>query len=125
MVLPKETSPLQFVHETDLIRIILHCLKNEVSGAFNIAGAGTITVAEMVRLMGNRPIWVPSRLLYPLNQAAWALRLHFITRFPSAALGMFRYSWVASPQRFIEQTGFAYDFDSRGAFVDFARQGGH
>ncbi|MCB2145948.1 MAG: SDR family oxidoreductase [Deltaproteobacteria bacterium] len=124
VVLPKETSPLQFVHEKDLMRAILHCLKNDVSGTFNIAGAGTITVAEMVRLMGNRPVWVPSRLLYPLNRIAWALRLHFITRFPSAALGLFRYSWVASPKRFIEKTGFSYAFDSRTAFEDFARLAG-
>lgn len=121
VVLPRETSPLQFVHETDLMRAILLCLKNDVSGTFNIAGAGTITVADMVRRMGNRPVWVPSRFLYPLNRIAWALRLHFITRFPSAALGLFRYSWVASPMRFIEKTGFSYEFDSRTAFEDFAR----
>ena len=121
VVLPKETSPLQFVHEADLMRAILVCLKNDVSGTFNIAGAGTITVAEMVRLLGNLPVWVPSRFLYPLNRIAWALRLHFITRFPSAALGLFRYSWVASPTRFIEKTGFSYEFDSRTAFEDFAR----
>lgn len=124
VVLPRENSPLQFVHETDLIRAILHCLKNEVSGAFNIAGAGTITLADMVGLMGNRPAWVPSWLLYPLNHLAWILRLHFITRFPSPALGLFRYSWVASPQHLIERTGFSYQYDSRSAFADFARHAG-
>ncbi|WP_319407010.1 NAD-dependent epimerase/dehydratase family protein [uncultured Desulfosarcina sp.] len=124
VVLPKETSPLQLVHETDLMRAILHCLKNDISGTFNIAGAGTITVADMVRLMGNRPVWVPSRFLYPLNRIAWALRLHFFTRFPSAALGLFRYLWVVSPKWFIEKTGFSYEFDSRTAFEDFARFAG-
>lgn len=124
VVLPKENSPLQFVHETDLMRVILHCLKNSVSGTFNIAGAGTISVAEMIRLMGNRPIWISSRLLYPLNQIAWNLRLHWLTRFPSAALGLFRYSWAASPQRFIDRTGFSYRYDSHTAFADFARHAG-
>ena len=124
VVLPKETMPLQFVHETDMLRAILHCLENGVAGTFNIAGAGTLTVAEMVRIMGSRPVWVPSRLLYPLNQAAWNLRLHFLSRFPSAALGLFRYSWVAAPQKFIDRTGFAYRYDSRQAFEDFARHAG-
>jgi UDP-glucose 4-epimerase len=125
VVLPKENSPLQFVHETDMMRVILHCLKNRLPGTFNIAGAGTITLADMVDMMGNRPAWVPCRLLYPLNHLAWTLRLHFITCFPSAALGLFRYSWVASPQRFIEQSGFAYRYDSRSAFADFARHAGN
>ena len=68
VVLPKETMPLQFVHETDLTRAILHCLVRRITGIFNIAGAGTLTVAEMVRIIGNRPVWVPSRLLYPLKR---------------------------------------------------------
>ena len=125
VVLPKENSPLQFVHETDMMRVILHCLKNRLPGTFNIAGAGTITLADMVDMMGNRPAWVPCRLLYPLNHLAWTLRLHFITCFPSAALGLFRYSWVASPQRFIEQSGFSYRYDSRSAFAEFARHARH
>jgi len=122
VVLPKETMPLQFVHETDLTRIILHCLAGRATGIFNIAGSGTLTVAELVAMMGNRPVWVPSRLLYPLNHLAWTMRLHGLTRFPSPALGLFRYSWVADPQKFIRQTGFAYRYDSRQAFADFARQ---
>jgi len=125
VVLPQETMPLQFVHESDLMRAVLQCLESRVAGTFNIAGAGTLTVAEMVRIMGNRPVWVPSRLLYPLNQVAWNLRLHFLTRFPSPALGLFRYSWVAAPQKFIDQTGFAYRYDSRRAFEDFARHARH
>jgi UDP-glucose 4-epimerase len=122
VVLPKETMPLQFVHETDLTRVILHCLTGQATGIFNIAGSGTLTVAEMVAMMGNRPVWVPSRLLYPLNHIAWTLHLHGLTRFPSPALGLFRYSWVADPQKFIRQTGFEYRYDSRQAFADFARQ---
>jgi UDP-glucose 4-epimerase len=125
VVLPKETMPLQFVHETDLMRAILHCLTHRVCGTFNIAGAGTVTVADMVRIMGNRPVWVPSRLLDPLNQVAWNLRLHFLTRFPSPALGLFRHSWVAAPERFIQRTGFTYRYDSRRAFADFAAHAGH
>ena len=124
VVLPKENMPLQFVHETDLLRVILHCLENRIFGTFNIAGAGTLSVAEMVRILGRRPLWLPIRLLYPLNQIAWNLRLHFLTRFPSPALGLFRYSWVAAPQKFIDRTGFVYRYDSRRAFEDFARHAG-
>ena len=83
-----------------------------------------LTVAEMVRILGRRPLWVPIRLLSPLNQIAWNLRLHVLTRFPSPALGLFRYSWVVAPQKFIDQTGFVYRYDSRRAFEDFARHAG-
>ena len=101
-----------------------HAQNPEVAGAFNIAGKGTIPLDDMGGLMGNRPAWVPSRILYPLNHIAWTLRLHFITRFPSVALGLFRYSRMASPQRFIDRTRFSYRYDSRSAFGDFARHAG-
>ncbi|MCP4692569.1 MAG: hypothetical protein GY859_31285, partial [Desulfobacterales bacterium] len=121
VMLPKGSSPLQFVHEDDLERIMTLCIRERIVGVFNVAGEGLITLPEMVQMMGGRPVWLPPRLMSVLNSLAWTLRLHFLTRFPSPALNLFVHPWNASPDRFIQRTGFKYNFDSRAAFEDFAR----
>ncbi len=122
VILPKETSPMQFVHEDDLIRIMVMCLKDEVTGIFNVAGEGTLDPDEMVRLLGTGlVIHLPAGLIYPLNQVFWKLRARFITEFPSPGMNMIRYPWVASPEKLIAQTGFSYDYNSKTAWEDFAR----
>ncbi len=121
VMLPRENSPMQFVHEDDLYRIMALCLKERIVGVYNVAGEGLVTLSEMIEMMDGRPVWLPHRLMRPLNSLAWFLRLHFLTRFPSPAINIFVHPWNVSPRRFIERTGFEYTCDSRAAFEDFAR----
>ncbi len=121
VMLPKENSPLQFVHEDDLERAMMLCLKERIVGVFNVAGEGLITLSEIIRMMGGTPLWIPHRIMRVLTSIAWFLRLHFLTRFPSSGISIFVHPWNASPRRFIERTGFEYTYDARAAFEDFAR----
>jgi len=119
--LPRETAPFQFVHENDVMRVVHLCLKRKLPGVFNVGGAGTLTFPEMVRLMGNTPVRLPAWLLYPLNSLFWRLKISALTEFPSTALNMVRYPWIASSRRLMEATGFVFNYDSLGAFEDFTR----
>ncbi len=121
VMLPRDNSPIQFVHEDDLERVMTLCLKERIVGVFNVAGEGLVTLSEMIEMMGATPVWLPNRLMSALNSVAWFLRLHFLTRFPSPAINTFVHPWNASPRRFIERTGFEYNHDTRAAFEDFAR----
>ena len=121
VLLLKETAPLQFVHEDDLVRIVLMCLEKSIGGVFNVAGEGALSFPEMVQMQGNRLLTIPLSLFYPLNNLAWFLRLSFLTEFPSPCIDLVRHSWVISPRRLVEATGFKYAYDSRGAFADFVR----
>ncbi|MCU0844342.1 MAG: hypothetical protein MUC76_05380 [Spirochaetes bacterium] len=78
----------------------------------------------MVSLLGNHLVELPVRLLYPLNAAAWSLRLSFLSEFPSQALDMVRYPWYVSSEKLRRETGFQYRYSSREAFEDFARHVG-
>jgi len=118
---PVPSAPMQFVHEDDLIRAMVMCLEKQVTGIYNVAGAGTLTLAEMVRILGNFRLPLPMAVMAPLNNVAWALRMKWLTEFPSPALNLMRYAWIASPEKLIRETGFAYRYDSRGAFMDFAK----
>jgi len=121
VLLLKETAPLQFVHEDDLVRIVVMCLEKSIGGVFNVAGKGALSFPEMVQMQGNRLLTIPPALFYPLNNLAWLFRLSFLTEFPSPCIDLVRHSWVISPRRLVEATGFEYAYDSRGAFADFAR----
>ena len=48
---------LQFLHEDDLTRVLVHAATSEHHGTFNVAGDGTLVLSQAVRRLG-RP-WVP------------------------------------------------------------------
>lgn len=118
---PSPSAPMQFVHEDDLLRVILMCLENRVTGIFNVAGEGTVAIAEMVRRLGNVYCPLPAALMSPLNHLAWTLRLTWLTEFPSPALNIMRYPWIVSSAKLVRDTGFAYRYDTHAAFEDFAK----
>jgi len=118
---PSPSSPMQFVHEDDLVRVIRLCLEKRLEGVYNVAGDETLTLSEMVRLLGNVHCPLPAAMMVPLNHLAWTLRLKWVTEFPSPALNIMRYPWIVSSAKLIRDTGFCYKYDSRTAFMDFAR----
>ena len=120
VLLPTKTAPFQFVHEDDLMRVIVMCLTETIGGVFNVTGDGTMEFGEMVRKLGNRTVRLPFGLLCALNNLAWFMRLRFLTEFPSAGLNLIKYPWLASSERLLRETGFEFEHDTRSAFDDFA-----
>ncbi len=117
---PIQRYPLQFVHEDDLVRAICLCLKQRIGGVYNIAGTGSMDLTDMIRQLGNRPMPLPFSWIYHINDLAWRLRLGALTEFPSPALNMMRYPWIASSRRFVDKTGFSFHYDTASAFSEFA-----
>jgi nucleoside-diphosphate-sugar epimerase len=63
MPVPAPDLPMQFVHEDDVGQALLRCVVAEgPPGAYNIAGDGVVTVAEVLRELGLTPIPVPAAL---------------------------------------------------------------
>jgi len=119
--LPLKTSQFQFVHEDDLVRVMIMCLEEKLTGIYNVAGEGTVTFPEMVDLLGKRVLSLPLWLMVPLNNLFWHLRLRFLTEFPSAGFNLILYPWIASSQRLMDETGFKFRYSSRSAFADFVQ----
>ena len=118
---PRPSAPMQFVHEDDLVRVICLCLENRLEGVYNVGGEGTLTLKEMVRILGNVHCPLPAAVMAPLNHLAWTLRMTWLTEFPSPALSIMRYPWIVSSAKLIRETGFSYQYDTQTAFDDFAR----
>ena len=120
VALPRPCSPMQFVHEDDLVRAIDLLLEKGARGVYNIGGDGELCPTEMARILGNIPVQLPVSILGPLNNLAWNMRMRFITDFPSPALNLMRYAWVADNSKLKNELGFEYQYDTRTAFEDFA-----
>ncbi len=121
VIIPSTTAPLQFVHEDDLVAIVYLMLQRETTGTFNVGAEGTVTLSEMVKMLGNRKLCVPFWLMYYFNAAAWALRLRFLSESPSVGLKGIRYPWIVSSEELRRETGYEYAYTSRGAFADWVK----
>jgi UDP-glucose 4-epimerase len=121
VLLPTNTLPWQFVHEDDLINIMSLLLEKNLPGIYNVAGEGTMTFSEMVKDLGNISVPFPWWILYPMNNLFWFLRLSFITKYPSPCLRMMVNSWIASNEKFIQETGYEYKYSTREAFKEFVK----
>ena len=66
--------PLQFIHEEDVGRALLQCVLAEgPPGAYNIAGDGVLTGADVVRELGLAPVSIPARVVHTAARAAASL----------------------------------------------------
>lgn len=66
--------PMQFIHEDDVGTALLQCVLGAgPPGAYNIAGDGVVTPAEMARELGLRPIGVPGAPVAKLARGLAAL----------------------------------------------------
>ena len=67
--------PMQFIHEDDLMNVIVKCLETRTAGTYNVAGEGTITWTQMAAVMGRRMLRLPPVAWRSLTSLAWELGL--------------------------------------------------
>ena len=73
---PVPDLPMQFIHEDDVGRALLACVLAEgPPGAYNIAGDGIVTAADVVRELGFTPITVPAGIAERAARAAASVPL--------------------------------------------------
>ena len=68
---PTPDLPMQFIHEDDVGQALLRCVVADgPAGAYNIAGDGIVTAADVVRELGFTPITVPAGIAQGAARAA-------------------------------------------------------
>jgi nucleoside-diphosphate-sugar epimerase len=73
---PVPDLPMQFIHEDDVGQALLKCVVADgPPGAYNIAGDGTVTAADVVRELGFTPITVPAGISRGAARAAASVPL--------------------------------------------------
>ena len=68
---PVPDLPMQFVHERDVGQALLKCVVADgPPGAYNIAGDGIVTAADVVRELGLTPLTIPGGVVQGAARAA-------------------------------------------------------
>ena len=109
--------PMQFVHEDDLVELIITFLSQQKAGIFNVAGDGEIRYSEVARLPGRRMLKLPKGLLHPLMGFSWALRLQNDS--PTSGLEFIKYPPIVSTEKLKSETGFQFRYSSEEALLSF------
>jgi nucleoside-diphosphate-sugar epimerase len=68
---PAPEMPMQFIHEDDVGQALLRCVVADgPPGAYNVAGDGVLTVADVLRELGLTPLPVPGGIAQSAARAA-------------------------------------------------------
>ena len=74
--LPAPDVPMQFIHEDDVGQALVKCVLGAgPPGAYNIAGPGIVTGADLVRELGFHPIGIPAGIVQGVARAVAGLPL--------------------------------------------------
>jgi UDP-glucose 4-epimerase len=108
---------MQFVHETDLMRVLTHCVRSEVPGTFNVTGDGVMLLSQAVRRL--RKPTVP--LVRPaVGGVAALLKSARMADFSPEQLGFLTYGRGIDATRMRAELGFEPTYTTEQAFADFA-----
>jgi nucleoside-diphosphate-sugar epimerase len=118
-VLPDPGTPFQLVHTEDVAQALAAAVRGEGEpGAYNLAGAGTITASDLARAFGWRSVPVPRA---GASLAARAVRLLPLMPPQASWLNALRVPVVMDTTRAREQLGWEPEHDTRAVLADTAR----
>ena len=111
VMLDGRDTPMQFVHEEDVVAAIDTILTTGARGAFNLAPPDWLRISDLARETDRRAFRIPSRLVYAAHWLAWKARIKHHES-PAGFLYFVRYPWVVAPTRLEGELGFQFRFSS-------------
>jgi UDP-glucose 4-epimerase len=106
-------SPIQFVHEDDVVEAMSHLLLGRHAGAFNVAGDGLMTLRECAEILDSPIRKMPLRAYRALARTMWAARL---SEAPPGQIEFALHPWVVSSEKLKQRTGWSPRHTSRETF---------
>jgi UDP-glucose 4-epimerase len=96
-------SPFVFIHDADLVACLAQAVDSSVTGIFNVAGDGAMTIDEIAAALGKPVVRLPAWLL---QSALAALHPLGLTRYGPAQVDFLRYRPVLDNARLKAVFGF-------------------
>lgn len=117
---------LQFVHEDDVIDVLMLALRDERSGTinsgtFNVAGDGVLLLSQTARRLGKPTVPV---LLPAVTWVGQMLRTAGVTDFSREQIRLLTHGRVVDTTQMRQTLGFTPKYTTAEAFGDFARSRG-
>ena len=94
---------LQFVHIDDVVQAVRPAADETHPGTYNVAGPGTLTLAQVARRLGRPTFPVPK---FATASLAQALRRAGLADFPPDQLDLLTYGRVLDTERMTSRLGF-------------------
>jgi UDP-glucose 4-epimerase len=86
-------SPFVFIWDKDVVACIMKGITEDVTGIYNLAGDGTLTMREIASLLGKPYVPLPVSLM---RVSLWFLKKLGLTRYGPEQVGFLRYRPVLS-----------------------------
>ncbi|MCH7552440.1 MAG: NAD-dependent epimerase/dehydratase family protein [Chloroflexi bacterium] len=110
---------VQYMHEDDLMDVLVLMLEKKAGGVYNVAGDGFIHYSDVAR-MARRPLMpLPKGVLGGLMNMTWALRIQ--SHSTAAGLDFIAYPWVGSNKKLKRETGFEYRYSAEDTVDQYLR----
>jgi UDP-glucose 4-epimerase len=108
---------LQFLHEQDLLDVLLHATHADVAGTFNVAGDGLVMLSQALRRMRRSTVPLPS---FAVGNVGSLLRSARVADFSPEQTAFLTFGRGVDTTRMRTDLGFEPTFTTAGAFADFA-----
>jgi len=113
----RNDPPMQFVHESDVARLIAQMVMDPHPGVYNVAGERVVHYSRLGRMARRRIFVLPSVLAYPLTQLSWQLGVQKDS--PAVGLDFIRHPIIVSTGKLKGVTGFRFRYTSEEALAAF------
>ncbi|MGP8080710.1 MAG: NAD-dependent epimerase/dehydratase family protein [Dehalococcoidales bacterium] len=123
MVQPMDKNPLwQFIHEDDLVELVVLLLQRRKSCIYNLSGDGGLTYLQMIRELAKPSVRLPSWLLYWGTKITWFL--HLQSRSQAGGVHLLEYPIMLSNEKVKQETGYRLRCTGEEAFDIFLQAAG-
>ena len=106
-------SPFVFIHDRDVVGAIVRAIDSPVTGTFNVAGDGKLTIHEVAARLGKACVVLPAGLL---RAALWLLKKPGLTQYGPEQVDFLRYRPVLDNRRLKEEFGYVPRLSSAEVF---------
>lgn len=115
-------SPFVLIWDKDVIRCLMKGIEEDLTGIYNLAGDGIITMREMAAMMRKPylplPVWL-------VKVCLWVLRKFALTQYGPEQIAFLRYRPVLSNRRLKEVFGYKPEKTTREIFEYYIRRKAH
>jgi UDP-glucose 4-epimerase len=110
---------MQVIHEDDVLDALVHAVRFDAPGVFNIAAEGVMPLSKLTALAGKLSIPIFHPILYIGSGMLASGRLRLSNLLP-IDLDYLRYPWVGDLARMREELGFTPHYTAEEALREFA-----